>query len=104
MDSPFPGMDPYLEEPSGWPGVHHRLISVLSDALTEQVAPHYTVSIEERVYITDDEPEARQQAAHHRFLAIYDRRWPSTQAHYVPKPPYLASTWYPQMTQISGLC
>lgn len=74
MDSPFPGMDPYLEEPSGWPGVHHRLISVLSDALTEQVAPHYTVSIEERVYITDDEPEARQQAAHDRFLAIYDRR------------------------------
>lgn len=74
MDSPFPGMDPYLEELSGWPGVHHRLISVLSDALTEQVAPHYTVSIEERVYITDDEPEARQQAAHDRFLAIYDRR------------------------------
>jgi len=40
-------MDPYLEEPSGWPGVHHRLISVLSDALTEQVAPRYTVNIED---------------------------------------------------------
>ena len=48
MDSPFPGIDPYLEESSGWPGVHHRLISVLSDVLSEQVAPRYTVSIEER--------------------------------------------------------
>jgi len=27
MPSPFPGMDPYLEEPSGWPSVHHWLIA-----------------------------------------------------------------------------
>jgi hypothetical protein len=67
--SPFPGMNPYLEEPSGWPGVHHRLISAISDPLAEQVAPHFTVAIEERVYITsDDDPTARQQIAPDLFL------------------------------------
>lgn len=59
--SPFPGMDPYLEEPGGWPGVHHRLISMFSDMLVDLVAPHFSVSIEERVYITDDyDPEHRR--------------------------------------------
>lgn len=68
VDSPFPGMDPFLEEPSGWTSVHHRLISVISDTLTEQVAPHFSVSIEERVYITDDDSDRRQQVAPDIFL------------------------------------
>jgi uncharacterized protein DUF4058 len=69
MPSPFPGMDPYLEEPSGWPGVHLRLIAVMSDVLTEQLAPHFFVSIEERVYITDPEDsESRQQIAPDLYL------------------------------------
>lgn len=69
MPSPFPGMDPYLEEPSGWPSVHHRLIAVMSDMLAEQLAPHFHVSIEERVYITDsDDPESRQRLAPDLYL------------------------------------
>jgi hypothetical protein len=46
-------MDPFLEDAAGWTSVHHRLITVLGDMLTEQVAPDYYVAIEERVYITD---------------------------------------------------
>ncbi|WP_129632185.1 DUF4058 family protein [Candidatus Oscillochloris fontis] len=69
MGAPFPGMDPFLEEPSGWTSVHHRLISVISDTLIEQVAPHFSVSIEERVYITDDDtPAMRQSIAPDIFL------------------------------------
>lgn len=69
MDSPFPGMDPFLEEPSGWTGVHHWLISVLGEMLIAQVAPHYSVKIEERVYIADDDdPDTRQQVAPDIFL------------------------------------
>lgn len=49
--SPFPGMDPYLEEPALWAGVHHRLISSISDRLAAAVAPDYVVAIEQRVYI-----------------------------------------------------
>jgi Protein of unknown function (DUF4058) len=52
MSSPFPGMDPYLEDRHLWPSVHHRLISAISDMLTAQVAPHFYVTIEERVYIS----------------------------------------------------
>jgi hypothetical protein len=70
VDSPFPGMDPYLEEPGGWPSVHHRLIGTISDLLVEQVAPHYSVQIEERVYLTDDDdaPETRQRFAPNLYL------------------------------------
>lgn len=53
--SPFPGMDPFLEQPALWPGVHHRLITTLSDMLTERVWPAYFVQIEERVYLVAPE-------------------------------------------------
>lgn len=49
--SPFPGMDPYLEEPTRWPGVHTRLLTLIADTLAPQLAPTYTVVIKERVYI-----------------------------------------------------
>ncbi len=51
MRSPFPGMDPYLEAPSGWAGVHSRLINAISDDLGDRLAPAFVVTIEERVYI-----------------------------------------------------
>jgi len=51
MPSPFPGMDPYLEEPARWPDVHQRLITYIADALQPQVRPRYYARIGERVYI-----------------------------------------------------
>jgi hypothetical protein len=33
MDYPFPGMNPYLENPDLWPEVHHLLISLLAETL-----------------------------------------------------------------------
>jgi len=59
MPSPFPGMDPYLEDPARWPDVHHRLITASSDYLTEQLRPRYFVRIEERVYVSDPEDPGR---------------------------------------------
>ncbi|WP_337907052.1 DUF4058 family protein [Iningainema tapete] len=32
MPFPFTGMNPYLEHPSLWSGVHHRLISAMPAA------------------------------------------------------------------------
>jgi hypothetical protein len=52
MPSPFPGMDPYLEKPSRWPGVHHELISVIRGTLTELLRPNYFVEVGERVYLS----------------------------------------------------
>ena len=33
MSSPFPGMNPYLENPAYWSEVHNRLIVNLADSL-----------------------------------------------------------------------
>ncbi|MBI5367034.1 MAG: DUF4058 family protein [Planctomycetes bacterium] len=60
MPSPFPGMDPYLESPSHWPGVHTGLLQTLREMLVPQVRPHYFVDLERRVYILDDADPAQQ--------------------------------------------
>src|SRR5690349_21124942 len=57
MPSPFPGMDPYLEDPGLWPDVHHSLIYETRRLLTAQLRPKYLVRIEERAYITNEEDD-----------------------------------------------
>ena len=57
MPSPFPGMDPYLENPGLWPDVHHNLISGIQDVLAAQLRPQYLVRVEERAYIADESNE-----------------------------------------------
>ncbi len=51
MPSPFPGMDPYLEDPTLWRDLHQRLITYIADALQPQVRPRYRAQIEERLYV-----------------------------------------------------
>lgn len=45
MEPPFPGMDPYLEQPSMWPDVHNSLISVIRDQLQTRIVPNYRAVI-----------------------------------------------------------
>src|SRR5437764_5286845 len=59
MASPFPGMDPYLERPDRWSGVHAGLITVLREALSRQVAPRFFVDSEDNVYILGLDDPAR---------------------------------------------
>lgn len=51
MDSPFPGMDPYLEHPALWPDVHNRVVAAIGDVLSPAVAPRYYVALERRAYV-----------------------------------------------------
>src|SRR3712207_6165152 len=60
MPSPFPGMDPYLEDPGLWPDVHHEFISVAREFLNRQLRPKYYVRVEERVYISDENDPGRR--------------------------------------------
>ena len=53
MPSPFPGMDPYLEAPSLWPGVHQSLITYIRDVLQPTVRPRYHARIGERLYVVE---------------------------------------------------
>jgi len=52
MLSPFPGMDPFLEDPIEWPDFHSSFINELRTHLAPAVSSNFVVRIEERVYIT----------------------------------------------------
>jgi Protein of unknown function (DUF4058) len=54
MNSPFPGMNPYLESSVFWVEVHHRLITAIADTIEVNIPPQYRVAIEQRTYISDD--------------------------------------------------
>ena len=55
MPSPFPGMDPYLENPEIWPEVHSRLIVAIADSLAPSLHPKYYAAIEKRTYLATPE-------------------------------------------------
>ncbi|MGD1909007.1 MAG: DUF4058 family protein [Leptolyngbyaceae cyanobacterium] len=50
MPSPFPGMDPYLEQPTFWSAFHSRLIVAIADALSPKLRPRYYIEVETRIY------------------------------------------------------
>ena len=47
----FPGMDPYLEDPLLWSGVHASLIVYVRNYLQPLLRPRYIAAIEERVFV-----------------------------------------------------
>src|SRR5436305_13223424 len=60
MPSPFPGMDPYLEDPNHWGNVHHGLIGEIQAQLNAKVRPRYVVRVEERVYVVPEDDPSHQ--------------------------------------------
>jgi len=56
MPSPFPGMDPFIENQK-WEDFHTRLMTAIGDALVPRVRPRYTVEVERRVYLEALAPE-----------------------------------------------
>lgn len=57
MRSPFPGMDPYLEDPIFWSSFHNRFLVAIADAIAPLLQPKYYVEIEARTYIDNGEDE-----------------------------------------------
>ena len=53
MPSPFPGMDPYLEQSAFWSSFHSRFMVALADAIEENLAPEYYIEVEARTYLDD---------------------------------------------------
>ena len=49
--SPFPGMDPYLESPDIWPDVHTRLASIFAEQLSPLLIPKYTAELDSQIVI-----------------------------------------------------
>lgn len=51
MNSPFPGMNPYVEDPRLWKGFHTLLIAAIVAALNESLPDGFQARAEERCYI-----------------------------------------------------
>ena len=64
--NPFQGMNPYLEISYFWPGVHNSIIVGLRNFLSPRLRPEYSVSMQERVQISD-EPGANGNAGAYRI-------------------------------------
>ena len=55
MPSPFPGMNPYLENSELWSAVHNRLIVAIADDLVDHLSEKYRVEIEKRTYFSSED-------------------------------------------------
>src|SRR5947209_557643 len=53
MPSPFPGMDPYLEEEKLWPSFQHQLVNCLYQILLPGLVDRYRARVAKRHYITE---------------------------------------------------
>src|SRR5947207_9923988 len=60
MPSPFPGMNPYLEQNDTWEDFHQDFITRTREILSEQVGPNYLVKIEVRLYLHELSAEERR--------------------------------------------
>ena len=54
MPSPFPGMDPYLEDEQLWPLFQHQLVASLYQVLLPGLVDRYRARIHQRNYVTEE--------------------------------------------------
>jgi Protein of unknown function (DUF4058) len=63
MPSPFPGMNPFLEQDDAWHDFHKKIIPAIAERLVVQVRPNYLVKIGDHIDVE-----------HVGYLEIRDRR------------------------------
>ena len=59
MPSPFPGMNPYLEQDDVWHDFHEAFVPKVRAQIAPQLAAHYIVKIDDHVYIHEPSTEPR---------------------------------------------
>ncbi len=81
MPSPFPGMNPYLEQNDTWGDFHTNFIVRMRETLSAHVGPNYFVKIEVQKIMHELSAEERRQPEmpaveieRHSALEIRDRR------------------------------
>lgn len=60
MPSPFPGMNPYLEQPSVWHDFQGVLVTLIRLHLARQLVGRYQVRMDENVYVHELDAESRR--------------------------------------------
>lgn len=66
MPSPFPGMDPWLEDPEVFGDVHASLIHLLREALNGSMPPGYKAGTSTRVWVDDTQRREPDVALYRR--------------------------------------
>src|SRR3954465_2988415 len=61
MPSPFPGMDPYLEDPAIWEEFHHVFLTECMYQLSDRLPEGYIAKIDERVQLVSADDDAARQ-------------------------------------------
>src|SRR3954471_23839797 len=61
MPSPFPGMDPYLEDPAYWPDFHGNFLYRIRAELTRGLPARYVAEVDLYVWLEWANPERRQR-------------------------------------------
>lgn len=59
MPSPFPGMNPYLEQSTVWQDFHTRIVAVIGEVLAPQVSPSFLVRLEQSLFIHEPSHDER---------------------------------------------
>jgi hypothetical protein len=72
MPSPFPGMNPYLEQPSVWEDFHSRFMTYAGEAIAAQVRPSFFVKLEERVFIHEPSSEERRKLLGKPDISLFE--------------------------------
>lgn len=59
MPSPFPGMNPYLEQDIAWHDFHERFLILGAGLIGAQVRPNYVVRVDDHIFVHElpDEPK-----------------------------------------------
>ncbi len=74
MPSPFPGMDPYLEDESLWPAFHHQLVLCLYQILLPGLVDRYRARLAQRNYNVERSPAAlADETRHEDFVEVRQR-------------------------------
>jgi hypothetical protein len=60
VNSPFPGMDPYLESPAFWSDFHASFITYWRDALIDCLPANYEARIDEKVNLVEVSPPRKK--------------------------------------------
>ena len=75
MPSPFPGMDPYLEDERLWSTFHHQLVSCLYQVLLPSLVDRYRARVGQRHYVTEQAlfTSVVREEHHEEFIEIRQR-------------------------------
>jgi hypothetical protein len=57
MASPFPGMDPYLEDPAYWSDFHASFLYQMRDFINERLPDNYDARLGEKVNLVETSPD-----------------------------------------------